>query len=145
MSVGNEYWSDQFLHILIILINFISFLRFRMKKAYSKAYKIAVTNFDSIPVISTCTLFIDLLGMDSRCMRVDVESSNFILKNWKKKDDSRYDTVAKLKSFIGNILTINLFNLRFSSSIRKFSTYIIDELTSNRVGIHCIEFKRKLN
>ena len=77
-----------------------------MKKAYSRAYQIAVANFDSVPVISTCTLFIDLLGMDSRCMRVDIESANFILKNLKKKDDNRFDSAANLKSFIGKILLI---------------------------------------
>ena len=105
------------------------FLSSRMKKAYSRVYKIAIANFDSIPAISTCTLFIDLLGMDSRCMRVDVESANFILKNLKKKDDNRYDTAAKLKCFIGKILLTSFSFISFNLNADTNRSCLKSEIT----------------
>ena len=60
-----------------------------------------IENFDKIPIVCACIFFVDLLGMDSYPMRVDIESANFILKEVNTTDSTRFDTEEKLRNFIG--------------------------------------------
>ena len=85
----------------------------RMRKVFKHAYQIAVRNFDSPSIVSTCVVFIELLGMDSWHLRVDIESANYIVRNWQRKNDGPTSGVADLKKSIGKIINFRLGVLYF--------------------------------
>ena len=64
----------------------------------------AIEHFNEIPVVAGCILFVDLLGLDSYAMRVDIESANFILRDLDRSENTRFDTEERLRTFIGRHL-----------------------------------------
>ena len=79
-----------------------------MKRAFWEAYELAIENFDKIPIVASCVLFVDLLGMDSYSMRVDIESANFILNHFDTADSTRFDTEEQLRTFMGTSVFVYL-------------------------------------
>ncbi|XP_065062284.1 spatacsin-like isoform X1 [Rhopilema esculentum] len=72
----------------------------RLSEACYEACEIATTDFANNPVASACICFLYLLGMDTLALKVDVESANFVLEHWEKRDNELYSSDEKLKKFI---------------------------------------------
>ena len=76
----------------------------RLSEACYEACEIATADFANNPVASACICFLYLLGMDTLALKVEVESANFVLKHWEKRDDELYSADEKLKKFIGILI-----------------------------------------
>ena len=91
----------------------------------------AIENFDKIPICAACTYFVDLLGMDSYALRVEIESANFILQNMNRCEYDQFDSDETLTEFIGEI---------FSSGT---SASLVPSVTPSE-GIFCISKKSSM-
>ncbi len=91
----------------------------RKKSAFKNAYRIAVENFDSESIVCTCAVFLDFLKIDSWTLKVDIESANYIVKNWKGENDSKIllRNGKNLKSLIGKLRIFLYLNVVDKTSL----------------------------
>lgn len=83
---------------------FLSF--FRIQQVGNEAYVLGLSSFHIPSIGAACVCFLELLGLDSLKLRVDMKVANTILSYKCKNEDTQY-------SFIRETLGINLYFRRF--------------------------------
>ena len=75
------------------------FFHCRILAAARKAYRVALQNFNNARITCGCVAFTEMIGVDSTCLRVDIQSANRILTHggWETlvEKDSRNESAPQ--------------------------------------------------
>lgn len=83
--------EKQFLYTDMILIPFF----FRIQQVGNEAYVLGLSSFYIPSVGAACVCFLELLGLDSLKLRVDMKVANIILSYKCRNEDARYSCVKE--------------------------------------------------
>lgn len=70
-----------------------------MRRAVEETYSLGLLNFSSPSIASACVCFLELLGICSLKLRVDLKALNLILKLWSQNCEE--SSMASLKQSLG--------------------------------------------
>lgn len=82
---GEKQFSD------VILIPFF----FRIQQVGNEAYVLGLSSFYIPSVAAACVCFLELLGLDSLKLRVDMKVANIILSYKCRKEDAQYSCIRE--------------------------------------------------
>ena len=75
---------------------------FRLNRIISSIYNLALQNFTSTSIVSSCVTFLELLGVESVRVRVDGRVARLICEYWnhRAENEKKY-TLERLKEVLG--------------------------------------------
>ncbi|XP_048583501.1 spatacsin [Nematostella vectensis] len=113
--------------------------RVRITSAAKKAYRVAIQQFNEHQVSSACVAFTEMLGVDSACVRIDLQAANRILAYAGREGimESECPEGGTLKDRIVS----ELITCAGRSSSRQPVTLLraLEEATYNLISRECIE------